>query len=259
MSASVISVKYDATFLRLPDEFRVIVPSSGELKDMKVLLLLHGMHGNCDDWINFTNIIRLAETHHVAVIMPSARNSFYTDMVYGEPYYREITEEVMGLARRMFGFSTKRENNMIAGLSMGGFGAFKIAFNNPDRYYAAGSFSGALDILDLEGLKTEDEGVNKANEKLFRNILGEKTSFKGTENDLAALVKMNMTKNGYSIKDMRLYQYCGNTDFLYGYNMGFRKILEENGMHFTFHTDGGSHDWERWNEQIALFLNEFAQ
>ena len=141
--ASVINVKYDSNLLYYRDEFNVIVPSEGKLDKMKVLYLLHGLHGTCHDWITYTNITRLSETYKVAVVCPNAKNSFYTDMVYGEPFYTQLTTEFLQHVRRIFGFSDKRQDNMIAGLSMGGYGAFKIAFNNPHRSYGAGSFSGA--------------------------------------------------------------------------------------------------------------------
>jgi putative tributyrin esterase len=46
-----------------------------------------------------------------------------------------------------FHLSDKREDNFIAGLSMGGYSAFKSALRCPEKYIAAASLSGVLDII----------------------------------------------------------------------------------------------------------------
>ncbi len=259
MGASVINCKFDSNLLYYRDECNVILPSSGAVKDMKVLYLLHGMHGTCHDWITYTNISRLAETYKVAVVCPNAKNSFYADMKYGEPFYTYLTADFMQYVRRVFGFSDKRENNLIAGLSMGGYGAFKIAFNNPDKFCIAGSFSGVLDIANITSLVTGNEENDRKNNDLFRNIYGESPKLAGTDNDLLSLIEKNKTVNGYSIKDLLLYQYCGNTDFLYTFNLNFLKHANKANLKIKYATDGGAHEWGRWGEQIALFLNEYLQ
>jgi enterochelin esterase-like enzyme len=61
-----------------------------------------------------------------------------------------VAEELPKICRSYFkGMSDKREDNMVAGLSMGGYGAFKIGMTYPDRYFACGALSGAFDVLNL--------------------------------------------------------------------------------------------------------------
>lgn len=51
--------------------------------------------------------------------------------------------------------SAKREDNFVAGLSMGGYGAVKAALTCPDKYFACASLSGSLDITRKGcGIKT---------------------------------------------------------------------------------------------------------
>ena len=259
MGASVINCKFDTNLLYYRDECNVILPSSICPKDIKVLYLLHGMHGTCHDWITYTNIARLAETYKVAVVCPNAKNSFYADMKYGEPFYTYLISEFMQYIQRTFGFSDKQKDNMIAGLSMGGYGALKIAFNNPDKFCIAGSFSGVLDLANIASFITGNEENDRRNSELFRNIFGENPQLADTDNDLISLIRRNKTVNGYSIKDLKVYQYCGNTDFLYMLNLNFKKHAQEAGLKLKYMTDGGAHEWERWSEQIALFLNEYLQ
>ena len=42
----------------------------------QVLWLLHGFSGDDSDYVNFSNIVRYADDHKLAVVMPAAANSF---------------------------------------------------------------------------------------------------------------------------------------------------------------------------------------
>jgi putative tributyrin esterase len=86
---------------------------------------------------------------NLAVVMPAAQRSFYTDMVTDQRYWTFISEEVPTLARHFFPLSEDRNENYVAGLSMGGYGAFKLALSYPERYAAAASLSGTLDVVRL--------------------------------------------------------------------------------------------------------------
>ena len=90
---------------------------------------------------------------NLAVVMPAVHLSFYTDMAYGGKYWQFISEEVPAVVRDMFPLSSEREDNFVAGLSMGGYGAFKLALTYPERYAAAASLSGAVDISEVVKVK----------------------------------------------------------------------------------------------------------
>ena len=111
----------------------------------QVLWLLHGFSGDDSDYVNFSNIVRYADDHKLAVVMPPAFNAGYSDQPgpRGAKYFQFVTEELPAMCRSLFPFSDKREDNFIAGLSMGGGGTFKIAMTYPERYAAAICMSGA--------------------------------------------------------------------------------------------------------------------
>ena len=67
-------------------------------------------------------------------------------MTNGYRYWTHASEEVPARARDMFPLSAKREDSFAAGLSMGGYGAFKMALQHPQRFAAAASLSRALDV-----------------------------------------------------------------------------------------------------------------
>ena len=87
---------------------------------------------------------KLCDKDETVVVMPSVNRSFYNNTPDGMRFWDYISEELPALLPTFFHVSTRREDTFVAGLSMGGFGAFKLALNHPDRYAAAASLSGAL-------------------------------------------------------------------------------------------------------------------
>ena len=121
-------------------------PQDNYRTPFRVLYLLHGYSDDQTAWQRWTSIERYAEGLNLAVLMPAAQNSFYTDMLHGGKFFTFLTEELPALARALFPLSSARSDTFVAGLSMGGYGAFKLALSRPDLYAAAASLSGAVDI-----------------------------------------------------------------------------------------------------------------
>lgn len=108
----------------------------------QVLWLLHGGSGDDSDYVNFSNIVRYADNHKLAVVMPADYNASYTDDPGGAKYFTFVADELPKLCRAFFPFSDKREDNFVGGLSMGAMGTFKCAVTYPEKYAAALCMSG---------------------------------------------------------------------------------------------------------------------
>jgi len=115
----------------------------------RTLYLLHGHSDDHTAWMRWSSIEKYAEGLNLAVVMPAVYLSFYTDMAHGGAYWQFISEEVPAVVRNMFPLSAERKDNFVAGLSMGGYGAFKLALTHPEHYAAAASLSGAVDIREV--------------------------------------------------------------------------------------------------------------
>ncbi|MFL0246377.1 alpha/beta hydrolase [Candidatus Clostridium stratigraminis] len=211
----------------------------------KALYLLHGLSGDHTDWQRKTSIERYVDSMGLAVVMPDAGKSFYTDMKNGERYFTYIAEELPKIARQFFPLSEKREDNFIAGLSMGGYGAFKIALSCPEKYAAAASLSGALDMTEI--VSTVDDTDNAG----LYNIFGDLSMLAGSENDLYFLAKKLLISKEPKPK---LYQCCGTEDFLYGINQNFKKFIETTNIDFTYNEGSGEHTWDYWDAEIQKVL-----
>lgn len=213
----------------------------------QVLYLLHGITGDHKDWLRFTSIERYAEERKLAVVMPSAHNSFYTDMAHGPAYWTYVTEELPLFASFMFPVSAKREDTFVAGLSMGGYGALKIALRNPQRYAAAASLSGALDIAHQ--VENPAQSIQD-----YADVFGDLKTVRGGEHDLFHLA------GGFAGKPHALpglYVACGTEDFLYRENVGFREHCRLKDIALTYTEGHGQHDWDFWDEYIQKALDWF--
>ena len=91
------------------------------------------LSSDTSSYMRYTSIERYANTHQLAVAMPNADHSFYSNMAYGHSYYDYILE-VYDYVHQILPLSKKREDNFIAGHSMGGYGAIKFALTQSYRF-----------------------------------------------------------------------------------------------------------------------------
>ncbi|MBB3113486.1 S-formylglutathione hydrolase FrmB [Paenibacillus phyllosphaerae] len=206
-----------------------------------VLYLLHGLSDDHTIWLRRTSIERYAAAYGIAIVMPAVHRSFYTDMKHGYNYWTFVSEELPAIARSFFPLSDRREDNFVAGLSMGGYGAFKLGLRCPDRYAAAASLSGAMDMNHFyTHFKTE-----------FERIFGTKDTFTGSQDDLFALAAQLAKSDA---KRPALYQCCGTEDFLYEDNVKFRDYLRQHQIDVTYEEEPGEHEWGYWDMKIKRVL-----
>ncbi len=214
----------------------------------RVLYLLHGYSDDHTAWQRWTSIERYVEGLNLAVIMPAVQNSFYMDMLHGSKYFTYLTQELPAVVHDLLPLSTERSDTFVAGLSMGGYGAFKLALARPDLYAAAASLSGALDICAV--LKENDDPENKVWLDTMRNIFGDLEKVPGSSHDLFALVQ----SVSQSATRPRLFQYCGTDDFLYADNIRFRDFIRPLGFNYTYEETPGDHNWKYWDGMIQKVL-----
>jgi len=207
-----------------------------------VLYLLHGLSDDHTIWMRRTSIERYAATTGLVVVMPSVNRSFYNNTPDGMRFWDYISEELPALLPTFFHVSTRREDTFVAGLSMGGFGAFKLALNHPDRYAAAASLSGAL----------RNDWLCAANRKLYEFDFGPLDQIPGSQNDLYTLAAKVVESDG---PRPALFQACGTEDMLYQVNTEFRAHLRRIGYESTYMEGPGNHCWEYWDARIQDVLN----
>ncbi len=252
---ALIHCNFKSEVLDLQTAMYVILPqrhiperTSGEehsKPENKVLYLLHGHSDDYTTWLRNTSIERFAEPLDLAVIMPTVHNSFYTDMAHGGKYWTFISQELPELARSFFPLSDKREDTYVAGISMGGYGAFKLALSQPERFAAAASISGAMDIPAVSGIALPGW------QEEMTNIFGDLDKVKGSQVDLFFLAELVAASKA---SKPRLYQWCGTGDFLHEMNTRFSDHAQRLGLDLVYSDGPGAHEWSSWDDQIQKVL-----
>lgn len=270
---AVVDFKFKSDVLATSTSVYVVLPDmspeeaafEANKSPFKTLYLLHGIGDDCTKWVRRTGIEKYAQNNGIAVVMPQVEKSFYTDMFYGDRYWTYLSEELPIKMRHYFPLSDLREENFVAGLSMGGYGAFKWALRKPEMFAAAASFSGVLDIkslFDFEGKSPDFRETSVAvfggEEKVRRQavaLFGGTDKIENSEEDLFFLLRRLKASDRHVPK---LYQCCGTEDAVYKYNTPFRIYAEKLGVDLTYEEWSGDHTWEYWDESIRRALKWFS-
>lgn len=253
---ALIECRFYSDVLGLSTSMTVILPQQtttqiglnnvkrGELHP--TLYLLHGLSDDDSIWLRRTSIERYVAELGIAVVMPQVHRSFYTDMADGGRYWTFISEELPALARSFFPLSSKREDNFVAGLSMGGYGAMKLGLRKPEAFAAAASLSGALDMA--HHLMNPEDPAKRSKE--YARIFGN-ADIAGTPDDLLWLLQEVDQSTG---PKPLLYQCCGTEDFLYEDNQVFRAACDKTSLSLTYEEGPGEHEWGYWDAKIQDVL-----
>jgi putative tributyrin esterase len=236
--------------LKVNTPLNILLPDPGKMGDTpvsrrKVLYLLHGHSDDASAWQRFSAIESVAALYGLVVVMPSAGLSFYTDQPNGQKYFSYLTEELPHYLADVFGLTPRREDTLIAGNSMGGYGAFKAAFLHPELYSAAASLSGLLSLAFLQVI-THDPRLLE-----FTYLFGDLTKLPGSQHDPEVWVK---NASSHPSDFPRLFVYCGRQDDLYPLNTLFHNLCQSMGVPLEYVEEDGYHDWFFWNTQIQRFL-----
>ncbi|MDF3069778.1 MAG: esterase [Polyangiaceae bacterium] len=254
---ALIDCKFFSETLGMCSSLRVILPEKTErrigdsgvsraghagFQGHPTLWLLHGMSDDETIWTRSTSLERYVAPLGLAVVMPNVHRSFYTNMLHGYRYWDFVSEEMLQKARGFFPLSTRREDNFVAGLSMGGHGAFKLGLRKPDVFAAAASLSGVADVTEFRQSRARD----------YELVFGGTGPERGSEHDLFHLA------TALSASDAalpQLYQCCGTEDFLLAQNRSLRDCLANLRFDYQYVEEPGAHDWAYWDKSIQRVVN----
>ena len=257
---ALLHLNYMSMTLRGNTEVKIILPDcEGEPKTFyesgvkyPVLWLLHGTFGDYTDWVRMTSIERYAKDKKIVVVMPSSLNSMYVNwntFAMGYNAYDNLMDELMPMVYGWLPVSRKKEDNYIAGLSMGGRGACIYAFNHPELFNAVYSMSAVPE--DLTKIDTTSPFYPRV-----KNLI---ENFGGMEGYLAS--ELNLRRLMIENKDKlpKMYFSCGIKDpIAYQNYLDFQKFIKENGFEACFKTEEGySHEWSFWDICIQDALEKF--
>ncbi len=228
----------------------VIIPDnySTQNKKFSVLYLLHGAGGNYTNWITkVPRIKEYADKYNIIIVCPDGGlTSWYFDSPIDEKmkYETYLSKELIDAIDKKYNTSAKKSARAITGLSMGGHGAFYLAFKHQDVWGAAGSMSGGVDIRPFPN----NWDLNK---RLGSYSDHQEYWEKNT------IINMVYKLNPDSLK---LIFDCGMNDFFYDANKRLHEKLAERNIPHDYIERPGRHNWDYWSNSIKyqlLFFDDY--
>ena len=270
---ALLTFNFESVYLGGNTQINVIMPNIGRKDDPEifysngrkypVLWLLHGGMGDYSDWVRKSNIELYACEHDLIVVMPSAFNSSYANWEnYGRRYcmYDFILKELMPMIYHWFPASDKKENNFIAGMSMGGVGTLKFVLNNPQRFAAAASIS--CTARKYPDFYEESVKQYPDKEKLYINLVHSKggiEAFMASQENIRGTIETIIAQRK-TAEIPPIYAAIGTKDSHYQEHLDFKDFCRDIGFdRITWHvTENYRHEWRYWDIAIQEALKFFG-
>lgn len=244
--------------LKMERKFAIYLPPDYETseRDYPVLYLLHGAGDDQTGWVQFGEILRIADkailegsATPMIVVMPDAETGQrgYFNNVKGDWRYEDFFfQELMPFVENEYRIRKDKRYRAIAGLSMGGGGTFIYALRHPELFSSACPLSascGPLKMEDMEKYKSREGMQNATDEEL-------KTYFK--KHSVLDMVK-NMPNE--QKKAVNWFIDCGDDDFLYEGNSLVHIEMRKNEIPHEYRVRNGGHYWSYWRESLPVVLS----
>ncbi len=247
-----LHVQFHSEALNGDGEFGVFLPNSAEAP-YKVLFLLHGAFSEYGESIINSSIARYAESRGMAVVCPSSYLGVYTDMVYGEKgfsFVKEVVEKAPKLFRKL---STRREDNYLMGISMGGHGSFRLAMEFPERFCGAAAFSSPIDMVYTMTLL--ENGKHGGGHELF-DAFGSSEQYRGTAGDVLFMAEKNLAEG----KTLPRLALCWGDNEMAGHeDSRIKRIFRERGIPLFTKIAPGGHNFDTWDPLVPEVLDYISR
>lgn len=256
---AMIEMNYKSEALLRDIRLEVLLPCNDARVDapmpFRTLYFLPGFSGSGKEILTELSFRPHSMFYGMAVVIVDGENSFYVDRPErGMNYCTYVGKEVVQVTRKLFPLSDKREDTFIAGLSMGGFGAFYVGMQYEDTFGKIAMLSPGLDGYEL---MTRAGGFLR---EQLDSYFGSEQNFYQQDFYYRTLLRRKI-KSGAALPE--LFLCCGKEDELvYEQAAGMYQFLKESGIPVEYHEDAGDHDiwyWESKMHQLFDFLKNDAE
>ena len=244
--------------LKSERKFAVYLPPDYETsqRSYPVLYLLHGMGDDQTGWIQFGEILRIANkailegtATPMIVIMPDANteqvgyfNSIEGDWNYEDFFFKEFMPNV----EKKYRIKNEKRFRAIAGLSMGGGGSFMYAMHHTELFSSACPLSAYAGPLTIDQLKDQL--------KRFNSTVTDESKIQSyyEYHNAVSLVENTEAKK---LKSVRWFIDCGDDDFLYEGNSLVHIAMRKKEIPHEYRVRNGGHTWTYWRESLPMVLS----
>jgi S-formylglutathione hydrolase len=193
----------------------VLTPEGDE--PLPLCIVLHGGGGSRESLVDCRPLFETwwndGSLPPMALASPSAAMSYYvTDAATAADWDAFIAGSFLDHLRSTYNVRAGRESTVITGMSMGGYGALKIAFSNPEQFAAVA----AMEPIVEPGL--DDRSVTARNR--LHHSAGGPERLIGPGRDASVFAANNPANRAIANQDrirehdLAIYIECGDRDFL---------------------------------------------
>lgn len=253
--------------LAQPVHYCVMLPASYDSSPSRQYPTLYFLHGlNSNEQMLFKmggwNVVQdLEQKHEIGdflIVTPEARASFYVNSFDGKVRYTDFfVQEFIPYIESRYRIRHDREARAISGISMGGYGAFHLAFGHPELFGSVSAESAALMTESTEELNAAIRAgtpLGKLFGPLFGNPIHEDL---WKQSDPFTLAK----KNKNAIRSLAIYFNCGKQDD-FQFEIGaeaLHKQLDHEGIQHEFHLYPGDHSANYFLAHLAEVMKFHSQ
>ena len=247
-ASSVITREFDSAALQRKWSYAVYLPDGYETSNLKypVLYLLHGHGQDLYAWVNYGHIqpttdelIAHGEIPPAIIVMPDAGMTWFVDRK--ENMETAVIKDLVGDVQRTFRVIDDRKGRVIAGLSMGGYGALRFVLKYPEMFAAAGLLSPAIYNPEVpQGSGARRAGV-----------------FGAAEFDPQVWKELNYPTlwDAFLAKKIAVPMYINSGDdddfFIEAEATRLYSLLRKNGQPAELRIVDGAHRWPVWESTIG--------
>ena len=244
--------------LKAYSKFNVILPANYFMNDERyiAIYLLHGYTGDYNGWLTRTNVVKYARDYNFVIITPDGKNSWYVNAVNkkGSNYEDYITKDLIPYIGKKYKVIDSKHGRVIAGLSMGGYGALRLGIKYSNLFYYSASFSGAFHFPSALAKENEKETKNKLLKDAFEIFGSEAGDYWNDCDVFKQIEKANVNTLPY------IYISCGKDDYfeLLDGNRKAVNDLQKKKALYEYHELPGAHNWVYWDLAIKDLMQKLS-
>lgn len=245
--------KLPSTELMRPVEVQVALPYRITLPPgpSRLLVALHCAMSDASFFLERSELCRMVDEENLILVAPSLGNGYFIDSDY-ERQSAFLRDEFLPFIAACLPVSAKRDDRFLLGVSMGGFGALKLAMDKRDEFRSVAAISGNLNpLMAYDAMAPYPTRAGRMFDSIFwKHAVRLMSDDKGRvrpENDIATRLEREVRDS----KLPTLHLRCGENDWAPArHGAAIAEICRRAGIRCSFIVEPGGHNEEYWRDSI---------
>ncbi|APY11606.1 hypothetical protein BWZ22_10290 [Seonamhaeicola sp. S2-3] len=237
-------------------KYNIYLPSGyNQAKDLPVLYYLHGFGGNHFSSSKFIKIVDSLISKHnfpkLIIVSPKTDKTWYMDNIEGTIKYSTMfISEFIPFIKEKYAVTNSPKQTMIAGNSMGGFGALRFSMLYPNIFGICLGFQSAIDTdYQFKNMPESDY------QKFHQHIYGKKDTRDAYVNDFFYKnqpLYMAKELSAEALNSVKWYIQCCDNDYHSGPNAELHIVFRNKKVEHEYRVLDGKHS----NECVTRSYND---